>query len=481
VAPDIEFQRKAMLMKRFKTLRIRFALWTAGLMFLVLVLFGVFVYFSMKQGLAKSIDDSLILSTSQAIAAVNIENGQINFSDSLPESSTGNLQERGVTIRILSSKGIILQSVGPYRDLYIDPASIQNAINRISGFSNLTSGRFNSIRVYTAPILENQNLVGILQVMQSLETMRETLDNLLLALTISIPVLMVISALSGYFLASRALLPISKITQTAQRISTEDLSARLNIQGNDDEIGRLATTFDSMLSRLEEGFKRERQFTSDASHELRTPLAAMQAILNVTRDRKRKPEEYETALDDLSEETDRLRALTEDLLYIARGDVRPAMPHDIVNLSNLLVDVSESLRPMAESKGLILQQEIQNNLFIKGDSDSLIRVLVNLMDNAIKYTEKGEIKVNAFLNSSREIEIVIADTGCGISAEHLPHIFERFYRVDESRTTQGFGLGLAIVHEIVRTHQGMIEASSQVGSGTVFRLRFPCVGVTNQN
>ena len=123
--------------------------------------------------------------------------------------------------------------------------------------------------------------------MQSLGTLHETLDRLLLALLISIPVLLIVSALSGYFLATRALSPIDQITQTAQRISTEDLSARLNLQGNDDEIGRLATTFDKMLSRLEEGFNREHQFTSDASHELRTPLAAMQAILNVTRERKR--------------------------------------------------------------------------------------------------------------------------------------------------------------------------------------------------
>jgi heavy metal sensor kinase len=323
--------------------------------------------------------------------------------------------------------------------------------------------------------MENQHLLGVIQVMQSLGTLSETLDRLLLVLLISIPVLLIVSALSGYFLAARALLPIDHITQTAQRISTEDLSARLNLQRNDDEIGRLAATFDRMLSRLEEGFKRERQFTSDASHELRTPLAAMQAILNVTHERRRPPEEYETALDDLSEETDRLRALTEDLLYIARGDVRPAAPYEIVNLSNLLTDVSESLRPMAESKGLLLKQDIQSDLYVKGDSDTLIRAFVNLLDNAIKYTDEGEIKVNAVRGTGENLQIFISDTGRGIQSKHLPHIFERFYRVDGSRTTQGFGLGLAIVQEIVRTHHGTIEASSQIGFGTVFRLSFPLI------
>lgn len=468
-------------MKRLKTLRVRFALWTASLMLIVLVLFGIFVYISMRQGLANSIDDSLKLSTSQAIAAVNNENGQINFSDILPEGSAADLQERGLTIRILSLGGKALQSVGPYRNLVVDSKSIQNATTGISSFSTINSSDTDPIRVYTAPIMENQNFLGVIQVMQSLGTLYETLDRLLLVLLISIPVLLVVSALCGYFLAARSLSPIDQITQTAQRISTEDLSARLNLQGNNDEIGRLATTFDNMLSRLEEGFMRERQFTSDASHELRTPLAAMQAILNVTRERKRPPEDYETALDDLSEETDRLRALTEDLLYIARGDMRPATPHVGINLSNLLIDVSESLRPMAESKGLNLEQNIQSDLFINGDSDALIRAFVNLLDNAIKYTEKGEIYVNAVRGAGKSIDILISDTGRGINPKHLPHIFERFYRADESRATQGFGLGLAIVYEIVRTHQGTIEASSQVGSGTVFRLSFPIVKSTTKN
>ena len=130
---------------------------------------------------------------------------------------------------------------------------------------------------------------------------------------------------------------------------------------------------------------------------------------------------------------------------------------------------------MAEFKGLQLKQDIQSGLYIKGDSDVLIRAFVNLLDNAIKYTDEGEIRVNAVRGTGERLQIIISDTGRGISPEHLPHIFERFYRVDESRTTQGFGLGLAIVQEIVHTHHGTIEASSQIGSGTVFRLSFPWV------
>mgnify|MGYP000936382779 CR=1 FL=1 len=442
------------------------------MMLIVLVLFGTFVYISMWQGLSTSIDDSIKFSTSQAIAAVNIENGQINFSDSLPESSTADLREKGFTVRILSTSGDILQSVGPYHNLIVDHTSIQNATNRISSFNTIKINDSESIRVYTAPIIENQSIIGIIQVMQSLATLHETLDRLLLMMLISIPLLLIITAFSGYILASRALAPIDQITKTAQKISTEDLSARLNLHGNDDEIGRLANTFDSMLSRLEEGFNRERQFTSDASHELRTPLTAMQAILSVTRGKQRSPEEYEAAMDDLLEETGRLRALTEDLLYIARGDSRPITAYEKVDLSNLLIDVSESLRPLAETKGLLLKQNIQSGLYLLGNSDALIRAFVNLLDNAIKYTEQGEIVIDAQKDKNNVIEISISDTGRGIDQEHLAYIFDRFYRVDESRTTQGFGLGLSITQEIVKTHKGTITVTSQIRKGTTFHINF---------
>ena len=442
------------------------------MMLIVLILFGSFVYFSMWQGLSISIDDSIKFNTSQAIAAVNIENGKINFSDSLPESSTADLREKGFTVRILSTNGDLLQSVGPYRDLVVDPASIQNASRKISGFSTINLSDSELVRVYTAPIVENQNVIGIIQVMQSLATVHETLERLLMMMLISIPLLLMITGFSGYALAARALSPIDQITQTAQRISTEDLSARLNLHGSDDEIGRLASTFDSMLSRLEEGFNRERQFTSDASHELRTPLTAIQAILSVTRSKQRSPEEYETAMNDLLEETDRLRALTEDLLYIARGDAHPITSYEKVNLSDLLTDVSESLRPLAESRGILLKQNIQSGLFLIGNSDALIRAFINLVDNAIKFTEQGEIVVDAKKNEKNIIDVSISDTGRGIAQKHLNHIFDRFYRADESRTTQGFGLGLSIVQEIVKAHKGTITVTSQIRKGTTFHIYF---------
>ena len=442
-------------------------------MLVVLVIFGAVVYVSLWQGLSSSIDDLLQLSASQVVAGINIENGQISLSDSLPDNPVAaDLQARGFTIRILTVDGKILQSSGVYQALPVDPASVQRAANRVSNFQTVNAGGKDAVRVYSVPVLDNQNLIGVVQVMQSLKTLNDTLNRLLVVLLVSIPALLILAALSGYYLAGRALSPIDHITRTAQQISAKDLSARLNLSGPDDEIGRLATTFDGMLTRLEASFKRERQFTANASHELRTPLAAMQAILNVTRARRRSPDEYETAIDDLSEETDRLRRLAEDLLYAAREDAGPSEAQEEINLSLLLKDLGDSMLLMAESKGLRLILEIQDNLLIRGDSDALIRAFSNLVDNAIKYTQEGAVTIRGRRTDTAQIEILISDTGCGISPEHLPHIFERFYRVDEARTTQGFGLGLAIVQEIISRHQGTIQVSSQVGTGTSFKISF---------
>lgn len=461
-------------MKRIKTLRFRFALWIAALLLAALAAFGVFVYISLAQSLSASVDDSLRLSASQATAAVNIENGEISFSDSILEgSSAASLRERGVTIRIFDLDGRTIQASGPYRGLTLSAASAAAAQKRQGTFATViepTEGT--PVRFYTAPIIENGQLLGIVQVAQSLASVRETLARLLAALVVGGPLLAVVAALGGYWLVARALAPIDQITRTARRISAEDLSARLNLPATDDEVGRLAATLDGMLSRLDESFQRERQFTANASHELRTPLAAMQAILGVVREERRASEDYEQALADLAEETDRLRSLVEDLLRLARGDAQQPAACETIDLSVLLRDVTDSLRPLAEAKRLTLDCAAPDGLTLSGDRDGLIRLFVNLLDNAIKYTEHGAITVTA---SPRPdiIRIMVSDTGIGIPAEHLPLIFNRFYRVDSSRTSRGAGLGLAIAVDVARAHGGTIEAASAAGAGSTFTVRLP--------
>jgi signal transduction histidine kinase len=275
--------------------------------------------------------------------------------------------------------------------------------------------------------------------------------------------------------AARALAPIDKITRTALAISAKDLSARLGLPETDDEVGRLASTFDSMLARLDEAFQRERQFTSDASHELRTPLSAMQTIISSTNARKRAPKEYQQALDDLGQEAEHMRKLTEGLLHLARSDAsRSTSRFESMDVGLLLSDVVESLRPLADEKGLKLIAHVENEgLTLAGDSDALVRLFVNLLDNAIKYTEHGCVMITAQANDGATVDITISDTGIGIAPEHVPHIFDRFYRVDESRGKDGIGLGLAIVQNITRAHDGTISVESNLGRGTTITVRLP--------
>lgn len=462
-------------MNPFKTLRARIAVWITALLAIMLIAFGVFVYVSLAQGLYSAIDDSLRLGASQAIAAVNIENGAINFSDSIPDASTTDLRARGLTIRILTAAGQPIQSFGPYRTLPIDPASLQAAQSGQAAFSSgPATTPAETIRFYTAPINDNAHLVGILQIGQNLTAVQQTLNQLVIALMIGGSLLIGLAALGGYVLAARALAPIDHITRTAHHIAEggEDLSARLNLPATDDEVGRLASTFDAMLAKLDESFQRERQFTADASHELRTPLAAMQAILSVIRERRRSPEDYEQALADLAEEADRLRSLTENLLRLTHNDRTSSFVRERLDLTWLLRNVIESMRPLAEAKSLTLTSVVPDGLTILGNDEDLIRLFVNLVDNAIKYTDHGTISLHAEI-SAASVKVSIVDTGRGIAAEHLPHIFDRFYRVDTARTTGGAGLGLAIALDIARAHDGRIEVSSTVGTGTQFTVFLP--------
>lgn len=450
-------------MKRIKTLRLRFALWTSSLLLIILGIFGAYVYFNMACGLSAAVDDSLTLNASQVAAGLNIDNGKLTLPDSLTETpENADLRKRGFTIRILTPQGQPLQELGTFRGL---PVSLNQS------FTTYTDPASDSaIRIYSQPVYDNNQVVAIVQVAQSLDDMQETLESLLATLLVSVPLLVVIAGVSGYFLAARALAPIDQITSTARRISAEDLSARLNIPVTDDEVGRLTQTLDDMLARLDDSFQRERQFTNDASHELRTPLTAMQAILGMIREKRRAPEEYEQALDDLNDETDRLRTLVENLMRLARGEKRSDTQYEIINLSTLINDVADSLRPIAEIKNLTLACEPSKGLIILGDSDELIRLFVNLLDNAIKYTERGGIIIAA-TDDEKDIVIKVADTGIGIHPEHIPHIFDRFYRIEESRVTRGAGLGLSIAMEIARAHGGTIEAHSTKGQGTTFTVR----------
>lgn len=459
---------------RLKTLRVRFALWTAGLLLTALVLFGCFVYFIMGYNLRLVIDETLQAVATQLIVEVE-QGGRLPIEDIIEEPQYERLRAQGFSIRVQNATGASPQIHGPYVPL-LQPATDFTEALQPGRFSTIRDPQTDDkIRIYAVQIVTEKGVEGFVQIARNLNDIDRTLRLLFITLLVSGPLLIVVAGIAGYFLAARALRPIADITRTARAISAQDLSARLHLPATQDEVGRLATTFDSMLARLENAFRRERQFTGDAAHELRTPLAAMQTIIGGTLTRQRTIAEYEQALGDLGHEAERLRTLTDGLLQLARSDMKEAVAQaEEVDLALLLKDVIDSLQPLAEEKGLmILDQTPHEGLLVHGDSDSLIRLFVNLVDNAIKYTNKGSITLAAEAPTTDQVAVTIRDTGVGIAPEHLPHIFNRFYRVEKARSSKGIGLGLAIAQAIAQAHGGSITCESEVGKGTTFTVQLP--------
>jgi len=452
-------------MIRPRTLRARFVFWTSGLMFASLTVFGVFVYEAMSRSLLESLDDALAFSASQVAATVQIEEGGIHPLEGF-ERSRADLLDHEAAIRIVSKDGRTLLQAGP-NIAFPRPSS------NLSGpaFSSFISTSTNElVRSYILPLEDNGHPAGFIQTAQSFEDVNDTRHSLLVTLLIGVPFMAVLVGFGSYYLAARALAPIDEITETARRISAEDLGARLKLSTTNDEVGRLASTFNGMLGRLHAAFIRERQFTADASHELRTPLAAMLAILDAIRAKRRSPEEYEVALADLAKESERLRTLTENLLRLAQTSIPIPCGHEATDLSMLLRDVTDSMRPLAESRGITMKCDVMESLKVRGDNDDLIRLFVNLLENAVKYTLRGEISVSAAVVGGFAI-VAVQDTGIGIPAADLPYVFDRFYRVEKSRSEGSAGLGLAIALEIVRSHGGSIDVRSEEGKGTTFEVQ----------
>jgi heavy metal sensor kinase len=290
--------------------------------------------------------------------------------------------------------------------------------------------------------------------------------------------MLAISAVGGWLLAGRALRPIDELTRRAQQISAHDLSQRLNLD-QDDELGRLAATFDDMIARLDEAFARQKRFTSDASHELRTPLTVMQADLGLALARPRSAEEYRQTLVSMDEEVGRLSSIVNDLLVLTRIDVDPAgMPHDPVALHELLMGLVKRVRAIAAERDVAVSTDRLEPVTVVGDATRLRQLFTNLLENAVTYTQPGG-RVTVRLERTRDgARISVSDTGIGIAREDLSRIFERFYRADEARlqNPHGTGLGLAISRSVVQAHRGEITVQSTPGAGTTFTVLLPADG-----
>jgi heavy metal sensor kinase len=286
---------------------------------------------------------------------------------------------------------------------------------------------------------------------------------------------LVLGLAGGWWLASRAIRPIEDISSTALKIAGGDLSQRINAADTESELGRLAGILNSTFARLEAAFAHQSRFTSDASHELRTPVSVILSQAQTALSRERTGSEYREALEACQRAATRMRRLTESLLELARLDAgQEPMKHERFDLARVARECVELVRPLAAERGLRVECELPSVECV-GDPERIGQVATNLLSNAIHFNrEHGEVRIATHADNGTAL-LTVTDTGAGIPDEDLPHIFERFYRVDKSRSrVQGrTGLGLAICKAIVDAHSGTLDVLSQPGKGSIFTIKLP--------
>ncbi len=287
-------------------------------------------------------------------------------------------------------------------------------------------------------------------------------------------VFLAVAMAGGLFLSRKALQPVSKSTRAARSLKPEDLSARLPLTGAGDELDELAGAFNDLLDRLAAYHTQVTRFTADASHELRSPLGAMRAAIDVALQLPREAEDYRKVLATLGEQCERLTTLVNGLLLLARTDAgEVAIERTPVDLAALIAEAVETFEPLAEENGVRLEACSQGPAIVAADPSRLRQLLTNLLDNAIQHTPLGGSVTVSLGHDGNSAALSVIDTGTGILADHLEHIFERFYRVDPARAPGGCGLGLSICRWIVAAHGGTIAARSTPGQGTEFAVTLP--------
>lgn len=469
------------LSKLFRSVRVRLTLWYMLLLTAALVAFSVGLYVTLSLALYDNLDD--LLSSSAALLSNTLEtDGQESLISGPEQARLWNDPKRGEHFwRVVTPSGhtVAQSGVAETGSPPLDPATVERALagHRMIQTLSWTGGE--TMRVVTGPVVRGNQVIGVVQIGFSTEDIRDILRALRWILVTAVPATLALASFGGMFLAQRALRPVDRITRAAQDISAHDLSRRLDLDLPDDELGRLARAFNDMIARLDDAFRRQRRFTADASHELRTPLTVIKGNLSLALNRPRSTDYYRQVLTEVDQEVNQMHRLVERLLTLARADVEGVtLDRQRVDLSVLLTDLVEQMRPLADMKGLSLTAQIAPDLAIIADPDALTQAVLNLLDNAIKYTQSsGQVCLVARFAelNGHEMQIVISDSGPGIPAEHLPHVFERFYRVDRARSRElgGTGLGLSIARDLIRAHGGEITVDSVSGEGSIFTIHLP--------
>jgi len=463
---------------RSASIRVRLTLWYGSALALILMLFGVALYAVMSHTLRDQVDRSLEQTARVAVRA--IEDRRIG-----PYLSLDNLGEQFPDLAVLDK---FFQIFGPGGTITIQSSNSnkyqvplsQNALGAaIAGQVIFESVKWRGeapLRLLSVPIREDGLLVNILQVGTSLGPVEEMLHRLVLVLLLTLPISLAAALAGGWFLAGRAMRPVETITAAAQRITAGDLAQRIAGPSSSDELGRLAATFNDMIARLETSFRQVRQFSADASHELRTPLTVMKGETELALRRPRPAEDYRLVLESNLEEIDRLSQIVDELLFLSRTDLGEVkIVSAPVQLDVIVREIQRQAAVLGQEHQVEITAPTIEPAVVIGDELRLRELVLNLVDNAVKYSLPGGKAEITLTRQSEWAKLTVTDQGIGIAAEEQAHIFNRFYRTEAARShsKEGTGLGLAICKWIVEVHQGTIQVLSSPDAGSTFTVALP--------
>lgn len=462
-----------------RSIRFRLTVWYAGLLAGLLILFGVSIYIGLGHYLTSHLTDSLTKEARQIgeTLLVNVSvSGEEYVADEIKEHLAPEIN--GIFIRVTRANGSTLYESGQPRDGGFDSRRITPARGDFPQDStrveNLSNGA--ELMICAVPFTTREGNRFVIEAGAPLKQSESVLHGLLLTFAVGLPLVVTIAIAGGYVLMRRALKPVGEITGTAEQISSRNLSERLPEAKTGDELEGLSIALNRMIARIEHSFRHMNRFTADASHELRTPLTVLRGELEALAQRQDIPTDARETIESALEESERLSKIVESLLAISRLDAGEAlMTRERFDLAELVDDTVEQMRLLAEDKRIILSCAAEDGVQVEGDPGRLKQVVVNLADNAIKYTNEGgrvDIRVAA-VDGKALLEV--SDNGVSIPGEALPHVFERFYRVDKARSRQmgGAGLGLSIVKSICEAHGGHITVESIEGKGSRFTVELP--------
>ncbi len=426
--------------------------------------------------LYEQFDRELVRVSAPAVEHVRLVNGALTLRD--PEGRLVTELGEGGFVRVLDAQGKVVEGLGNDQALPVARQALTPARNGVVGNQRTASGEI--VRVYTRPILApfeaKPVAIGYVQVAKAPEEVLEIIAQIQRSLLIALPLALLVVGVAVLWAARKALQPLSDMTRSAAAISADSLAdRRLPIPRARDEIHELALAFNATLDRLAAAFERQRRFTADASHELRTPITAILGQAELALSRPRAPELYQDSLERIQDEAERMQRLVNRMLTLARAESgQQILEFANTDVAALLHSLADTVGTQLDGREVTLSVHTPPVLEIVTDADSLTQILLNLLNNAVAYTERGAIRVEASSHGDG-VRIQVVDSGPGIAPETLVHIFDPFFRGDPSRQRRsgGVGLGLALAHELTGLLGGTLEAANLPTGGAQFTLYLP--------